>query len=190
MKRIAVFASGTGSNFEAIHDSILKGNLDAEIAVLVVDQPKAAVIEKAKNRNVETLVLSPKDYASKAEYETVILNKLQELQVEEIVLAGYMRLISDVLLTPYQNHIVNIHPSLLPDFKGKDAIGQAIAAGAKRMGVTIHYVDSGMDTGSIIAQESFEVQEGMSKEEIEHQIHAIEHVLYTNTLKKLWEETK
>lgn len=190
MKRIAVFASGTGSNFEAIHDSILKGNLDAEIVLLVVDQPKAAVIEKAKRRQVETLVLSPKEFPSKKDYETAILQRLQELKVEEIVLAGYMRLITDVLLTPYQNHIVNIHPSLLPDFKGKDAIGQAVAAGAKRMGVSIHYVDSGMDTGTIIAQESFDVKEGMTLEEIEHRIHAIEHVLYSNTLKKLWEGTK
>lgn len=187
MRKIAVFASGTGTNFDAIADSIEKGVLDASIELLVVDQKKAGVIEKGKARNVETLVLSPKDFPSKADYEKTILKRLEEKKVEWIILAGYMRIVSPVLLDAYENRIINIHPSLLPDFRGLDAIGQAYAAHAPRMGATIHYVDAGLDTGAIIAQRGFDVDPSWSKDECEARIHAIEHVLYSETLKKLWE---
>ncbi len=187
MKKIAIFASGNGTNFEAIADNIDKGILDAKIELLVVDQKKAKVIEKGLSRNIETLVLRPKDFESKAEYEKTILKRLKEKDVEWIILAGYMRIVSNVLLDAYENHIINIHPSLLPDFRGLDAIGQAYAAHSPRMGVSIHYVDSGLDTGRVIAQEGFDVNPEWSKDECEKRIHQIEHVLYTNTLKKLWE---
>lgn len=188
MKKIAIFASGTGTNFDAIADNIDSGILDAKIELLLVDQKKAKVIEKGLKRNIETLVLSPKDFESKAQYEQTILKRLKEKEVEWIILAGYMRIVASVLLDAYENRIINIHPSLLPDYRGLDAIGQAYNAHAPRMGVTIHYVDSGLDTGNIIAQEGFDVDPSWSKDECERRIHAIEHVLYTNTLKKLWEE--
>ena len=162
MKRIAVFASGTGTNFEAIADAIEAGQLNAEI----------------------TLV----DYPSKPDYEREIIARCQAHGVEWIALAGYMRLLSPVMLEAYDQRIVNIHPSLLPAFKGKDAIGQAIEYGVKVMGVTIHYVDASMDGGRIIAQRAFAVQPQWSKEESEAQVHAIEHVLYPETLKTLVEE--
>ena len=188
MKKIAVFASGHGTNFEAIDDNIKKGYLDASIELLVVDQKKAEVIDKAKKRGVETLVLSPKDFSSKKEYEECILERLKEKDVEWIILAGYMRIVTNVLLDAYPNRIINIHPSLLPDFRGLDAIGQAYRAKAERMGVSIHYIDSGLDTGSLIAQEGFDVDPKWTIDECEERIHAIEHRLYTETLKKLWEE--
>ena len=108
MKKIAVFASGHGTNFEAIDDNIKKGYLDASIELLVVDQKKAEVIDKAKERGVETLVLSPKDFSSKKEYEECILERLKEKDVEWIVLAGYMRIVTNVLLDAYPNRIINI----------------------------------------------------------------------------------
>ena len=114
-----------------------------------------------------------------------ILQELKELEVEWIVLAGYMRLIGDTLLTAYPNRIVNIHPSLLPSFPGKDAIGQALAHGVKVTGVTVHYVDAGMDTGPILAQQAVEVVEG-DREKTEQRIHAVEHELYTKTLQQLF----
>ena len=153
-----------------------------------MDQKKAEVIDKAKKRGVETLVLSPKDFNSKKEYEECILERLKEKDVEWIVLAGYMRIVTNVLLDAYPNRIINIHPSLLPDFRGLDAIGQAYRAKAERMGVSIHYIDSGLDTGSLIAQEGFDVNPKWTIDECEERIHAIEHRLYTETLKKLWEE--
>ena len=103
------------------------------------------------------------------------------------VLAGYMRLCGEVLLNAYGGRIINIHPSLLPAFKGKDAIGQAIAAGVKVMGVTIHYVDASLDGGKIIAQRAFDVDPLWSHEEIETQVHKIEHILYPETIEKLLE---
>src|SRR5690606_17929765 len=109
----------------------------------------------------------------------------RELDVEWIVLAGYMRLIGDVLLAAFPNRIINIHPSLLPAFPGKDAIGQAMDHGVKVTGVTVHYVDAGMDTGTIIAQQAVEVVEG-NRVQTEERIHAVEHALYPKALQQLF----
>lgn len=188
MRKIAVFASGSGTNFEAIAQAIEAGTLQAEIVGVIVDQIHAPVIEKAKKRNIETLVFTAKDYASKADYEKEIVTFLNERNVELCVLAGYMRLCGEVLLGAFEGRIINIHPSLLPAFKGKDAIGQAIKAGVKVMGVTIHYVDASLDGGKIIAQRAFDVNEAWSHEEIETQVHQIEHLLYPETIQKLLEE--
>lgn len=188
MKRLAVFASGTGTNFDAIADAIEIGRLKAEIALVVADKPAAPVIEKARRRGIEVFSFNPRNYPSKADYEAEILEACRTQNVDFLVLAGYMRLLSPLMLNAYPEKIVNIHPSLLPAFKGKDAIGQAIEYGVKVMGVTIHYVDASMDGGRIIAQHAFDVPEGADKETIEAQVHAIEHVLYPETLKKLVEE--
>ena len=123
MKRIAVFASGTGTNFEAIADAVEAGQLNAEITLVVVDKPGAPVIEKAQKRGIDVFAFNPKDYPSKPDYEREIIARCQAHGVEWIALAGYMRLLSPVMLEAYDQRIVNIHPSLLPAFKGKDAIG-------------------------------------------------------------------
>ena len=185
--RLAVFASGTGSNLLAIHDAILANKLTAQLVLVVVDRPMAPVIEKAQKRGLRTLVLNPKQFSSKKEYEEAILKELLLLDVEFIALAGYMRLLTSVILEPYHKKIVNIHPSLLPKYKGKDAVGQAIIAKETTYGVSIHYVDEGMDTGCIIAQKSFE-DDSFDREQIETKIHAIEHELYAETLRKIWED--
>lgn len=182
--KIAVFASGNGSNFQAIADAVQAGSLDAEIALVVTDRPNAYVVERAKQANISSFAFMPSDYDSKQLYEEMLKEKLESLQVEWIVLAGFMRLIGPVLLEAYENRIVNIHPSVLPSFPGKDAIGQTMAAGAEEAGVTVHYVDAGMDTGNIIAQESFRVN-GRNREAVEKEIHAIEHKLYPATLQRL-----
>ncbi len=188
MKKIAVFASGTGSNFDAIAQAIESQELLVEIVLVVVDKSHAPVIQKAKDRGIETFVFSAKDYENKAAYETCIVERCQAMQVEFIALAGYMRIISNVLLEAYGGRIVNIHPSLLPAFKGKDAIGQALDYGVKVMGVSIHYVDDTLDGGKIIAQRAFDITEFASREDIESHLHTIEHQLYPATLKQLLEE--
>lgn len=190
MKRIAVFASGTGTNFEAIEQAIENKTLDASIACVVVDNQHALVIEKARRKGIEVFTFDLKAYPSKKAYELEVVALLKEKQVELVVLAGYMRLCGDVLLAAYEGKMINIHPSLLPAFKGKGAIGQAIAYGVKVMGVTIHYVDSGMDSGKIIAQKSFDVNDMMTHDEIEETVHAIEHELYPATIQKIVEEMK
>lgn len=186
MTKIAVFASGNGSNFQAIIDAVNNGKLDAEICLLVCDKPNAYAIERAKKHAIPTFVFNPKDYENKKAFEEEILAKLRQNNVEWIVLAGYMRLIGETLLTAYGGKIVNIHPSLLPSFRGKDAIGQAFRAGVKVTGVTIHYVDEGMDTGPIIAQEAVYVDEDDTIETLAEKIHQVEHKLYPSTLKKLF----
>lgn len=187
MNNIAIFASGTGTNFDVIIQNIENGYLDANVSLVVCDKLGAKVIEKAVSKNIETLVFNPKDYESKADYEKIILEKCLSNKCSYIILAGYMRLLSDVLLDGYKDKIINIHPSLLPAFKGKDAIGQAINYGVKVMGVTIHFVNKEMDGGKIIAQESFNVDPSWSHDEIEAKVHSIEHILYSKTIKELLE---
>ncbi|MCP1146130.1 phosphoribosylglycinamide formyltransferase [Lysinibacillus endophyticus] len=184
--KIAVFASGSGSNFQAIQEAILRGELDATIELVVTDKPDAFVVKRAEKFEIPVFSFTAKDYKSKADYELEIIKVLQEKEVEWVVLAGYMRLIGETLLAAFPYHIVNIHPSLLPSFPGKDAIGQAMDHGVKITGVTVHFVDEGMDTGPILAQAAVEVVEG-NRAATEERIHAIEHVLYTETLKQLFE---
>ncbi|MED3563592.1 phosphoribosylglycinamide formyltransferase [Bacillus xiapuensis] len=178
MKRIAVFASGSGSNFQAIIDVVQSGELKADISLLICDKPGAFAVQRANAARIPSFVFSAKDYSTKEAYETEILAELKRHGVELVILAGYMRLIGPTLLREYQGRIVNIHPSLLPAFPGKDAIGQALAAKAEWSGVTIHYVDEGMDTGPIIVQERVRLDENETRESLQNKIHAIEHKLY------------
>lgn len=185
MRKIAVFASGSGSNFQAIMDAIHEGKLLAQITLLVCDKQNAFAIERAVKAGIPCFVFQAKQYSSKEEYETEIVEELKKQNVEFIVLAGYMRLIGPTLLKEFEGRIVNIHPSLLPHFAGKDAIGQALQAGVKESGVTIHYVDDGMDTGPIIAQQSVQIDPNETKISLQTKIHAIEHKLYPAVLQKL-----
>ena len=183
--KIAVFASGSGSNFQAIQEAIESGELDAKIELVVTDKPSAYVVSRAEKLGITVFAFSPKSYASKVTYESEIVEALHEKNVEWIVLAGYMRLIGKTLLSAYPNRIVNIHPSLLPSFPGKDAIGQAMDHGVKITGVTVHFVDEGMDTGPILAQSAVAVVDG-NREATEERIHAVEHELYKQTLIQLF----
>ncbi|MER2169914.1 phosphoribosylglycinamide formyltransferase-1 [Paenisporosarcina quisquiliarum] len=183
--KFAVFASGSGTNFQAIYDAVQEGKLAGEAVLVVTDKPDAFIVERAEKAGIATLAIKPSSFSSKSAYEQAILEKLTELNVEWIVLAGYMRLIGDVLLEAFPNRIINIHPSLLPAFPGKDAIGQAMEHGVKVTGVTVHYVDAGMDTGTIIAQQAVEVVEG-DRVQTEKRIHDVEHALYTKALQQLF----
>jgi phosphoribosylglycinamide formyltransferase 1 len=184
-KKIAIFASGSGSNFQAIAVAAQNGTLHAEICLLVCDKPGAFAVERAEMLGIPALVIVPKSYPTKEAYEAEILQKLTSLDVEMIVLAGYMRLIGSTLLRAYEGKIVNIHPSLLPAFPGKDAIGQALAARVETTGVTIHYVDEGMDTGPIIASAPVKVVAGETRESLQKKIQRIEHNLYPEILEEL-----
>ena len=182
--RIAIFASGSGTNFEALVAACESGRVDAETVLMVCDKPGAKVIERAERHGVETFVFSPKAYASKADFEREIVARLRERGVELVCLAGYMRLIGDVLLEAYGGRIINIHPSLLPAFKGAHAISDAFEYGVKVYGVTIHYVDASLDGGRIIAQRAF-AYDGADIDELESMIHAVEHELYPETVNRL-----
>jgi phosphoribosylglycinamide formyltransferase-1 len=185
MKRLAVFASGNGSNFQSIADAIKSGTLEAEICLVVCDREDAYVLERAKLENINLFSFTAKNYANKGEFETEILEKLRQHDVDFIILAGYMRLIGPTLLEKYSQRIVNIHPSLLPSFPGKDAIGQAFDAGVKETGVTVHYVDDGMDTGPIIAQKTVPILDGDTKDILQKRIQETEHDMYPSVLQQL-----
>ena len=187
--RIAVFASGYGSNFEAIAKACQSGELEAEVVLMVCDKPTARVNALADELGVERMTFSAKDYASKAEYEAKIVERCEALGVELICLAGYMRLVGETLMGAYEGRMINIHPSLLPSFAGKDAVERAMEWGVKVYGATIHYVDSTLDGGKIIAQRAIPY-EGDSIDELMAMIHPLEHQLYIDTIKKLIKQTK
>lgn len=180
--RIAVFASGNGSNFQAIVDAVQAGKLDVSIELLVCDKPQAPVVARAERAGVEAFLFKPKDYASREAYEQEILQKLSEKQVDLVVLAGYMRIITPVLVDAFEGRMVNIHPSMLPSFPGVNAIGQALQYGVKVTGVTVHYVDGGLDSGPIIAQRAVDVLADDTEETLAVRIHAIEQELYPEVI--------
>lgn len=182
MSKIAVFASGSGTNFQAIIDAARNKKLHAEVALLVCDKSNAFAIERAKQHNIEVFQFNPKEYENKQAFEAEILKKLQATNIEWIALAGYMRLIGETLLRAYEGRIINIHPSLLPSFPGKNAIEQAYDARVKVTGVTIHFVDEGMDTGPIIAQAPVFIEDNDSIETVRVKIQRVEHRLYPHVL--------
>jgi phosphoribosylglycinamide formyltransferase-1 len=185
--RIAVFASGSGSNFQAIVDAVKRRELDVEVALLVCDKPQAKVVQRAYAAGVAAFTFRPKEYASREDYEAEILRVLEEQEIDLVVLAGYMRLITRVLLGPYEGRIINIHPALLPAFPGVDGIGDAFRYGVKVTGVTVHYVDDGMDTGPIIAQEPVRIEPDDTLETLAAKIHAVEHRLYPQVIRQISE---
>lgn len=185
MTKIAVFASGNGTNLQAIIDAVRRGELAASIELVVCDRLGAYCLTHAREAGIPYFMFYPRKYPSKAAYEELILQQLMEAGVEYIVLAGYMRIIGPTLLNAYPKRIINIHPSLLPSFPGKDAIGQALAAGVPLTGVTIHYVDEGIDTGPIIAQRPVFIDPGETRESLEPKIHAVEHEFYPQVLQEI-----
>lgn len=183
VRKLAIFASGSGSNFEAIVQAVQQGQLQGvEVTLLVCDKPGAKVLERAERLGIEAFVFDPKAYAGKAAFEAEIVAELQERGVSLVVLAGYMRLVGETLLHAYEGRIINLHPSLLPAFTGKDAIGQALAYGVKVTGVTVHVVDAGLDTGPIIAQLPVVVEENDTEQTLAARIHQVEHGLLVEVI--------
>lgn len=191
MVKVAVFASGTGSNFEKLvtYEKENK-NCSYNIAILITDIESAKVIAKAKKLGIVTYFVNPKNFDTKEDFENKIVEILNLHNIELIALAGYMRILGKPLLNSYLNKIINIHPSLLPKYPGKSGITDAFLNKAEKTGVTIHYVDSGIDTGKIITQEELTIEPNWSMDELEESIHKIEHRIYPLTLNKICIELK
>lgn len=174
MKNIAVFASGRGTNFSAISREVKKGKIKANLALLICDNPKAGVIARAKRAGIKVGLVKT---------EAEIVRYLEENKIDLIVLAGFMRILSPEFVHRYKGRILNIHPALLPSFKGTEGIKDAFDYGVKLTGVTVHFVDELMDHGPIILQAYVRIGENDTLTSLEEKIHKIEHNLYPEAIK-------
>ncbi len=185
--KLGVLGSGKGSNFRAIADAIARGELDAEVRIVISDVADAGILALARERGIPAAHIPPGRFKTKLEpeQEQRLADMLREAGVELVVLAGYMRMVKSPLLDAFPRRIINIHPSLLPSFPGLEAWRQALDDRASRSGCTVHYVDSGMDTGEIIAQSEVPVLPGDTPETLHARIQIAEHKLYPAVIAQL-----
>lgn len=176
--KIGVLISGSGTNLQAIIDRIADGSLNAEVALVVSSRPGVRGIERAREAGLPVLVMEKSEYAEPEAADEKIAAALKEAGCEYVIMAGYMRMVRKPLLEAYPGRIVNLHPALLPSFKGAHAIQDAFDYGVKVTGVTVHFADDKYDCGPIIAQRALPVEEGWDVDTLEEHIHAIEHELY------------
>lgn len=180
--RLAVLASGRGSNLQAIIDAITEGRLRAVLAVVISNKAESQALERARKHGAPAVFLDPKATPGRDAYDAVILEHLRQHDVGLVALAGYMKIVTRVLIDAYANRIMNIHPSLLPSFPGLEAQQQALDWGAKVSGCTVHFVEEGVDTGPIIQQAAVPVLEGDTAESLEARILAQEHRIYPEAI--------
>lgn len=176
MLRVGVMVSGGGTNLQAILDAVEEGRItNAEIEVVISNNPGAYALERAKNHGIEAVCMSPKDYETRDDFNRAFLEKVDEYHLDLIVLAGFLVKIPEAMVEKYEHRIINIHPSLIPSFCGVGYYGlkvheAALARGVKVTGATVHYVDGGMDTGPIILQKAVEVQENDTPELLQRRV--------------------
>ena len=186
--KLGVLLSGSGTNLQAIIDEIAAGRLDAEIPLVISSRESAYGLKRAAAAGIKTISLTPDVYKEDPiAADAFIASSLLKAGVDYVVMAGYMRMVREPLLAAFPNRIVNLHPALLPAFKGAHGIADAYARGVKVTGVTVHFANADYDCGPIIAQQPVVVEEGMTLEELEAHIHEVEHVLYPKTLQLLAE---
>jgi len=181
--RLAVLASGRGSNLQAIIDAIEQGRLRAVLAVVISNRAEAPALERARQHGAPAVFLDPKATPGREAYDAAILEHLRKHDVGLVALAGYMKIVTKVLLDAYPNRVMNVHPSLLPAFPGLKAQQQAVDWGVKASGCTVHFVEEGVDTGPIILQAAVPVLEGDTAESLEARILAEEHRLYPEAIR-------
>ena len=182
-KRLALFGSGRGSNGEAIYQAIQKGEIRGDIVVIISDIPESWLLNKAKQWSIPCYLVERNSYESSLAFEVQILKLLQEHEVDAILLAGYMRIVGATLLDAYPQKILNIHPSVLPSFRGLHAQQQALDAGASYTGCTVHFVDEGIDTGPVIMQAIVPVQKGDTIHSLSERILQEEHRIYPEAVR-------
>ncbi len=182
MKRFAVFASGNGSNLQAIIDALKKKEIASQLCLAVSDNKNAYALTRALKAGIITVVVDPKRFKTREAMDKAIIAELKSFQIDFIVLAGYMRILSPYFVKKFRNKILNIHPSLLPAFKGAHAIKDAFSAGVAKTGVTVHFVDEKVDHGSIIAQEALAIRKNDTLATLEVRIHKLEHKLYPKVI--------
>lgn len=181
---LVVLASGSGTNLQAILDR-LHGREGIEVVGVGSDKPGARALARARQAGVETGVFPREDYANRGARDAAMAEWIESRGTDLVALAGYMQLLSPAFVARFRHRIVNVHPALLPAFPGLDAIGQALEAGVETTGVSIHFVDEGVDTGPVIAQREVPVPPDRDRERLEEEIHAVEHELYPATIRTI-----
>lgn len=181
--RIAVLASGRGSNFQAVQEEIEAGKIKARIVLLVSDKKNAPAIERAKLRGIETMYLNPAEFTDREAYDAAIASALKKRQVGLVLLAGFMRVVTSGLIRPFRNRIMNIHPALLPAFPGLHGQRDAVKYGVKLAGCTVHFVDEGVDTGPIIIQAAVPAYDDDTEDTLSARILKCEHKIYPKAVK-------
>ncbi|HEX5526890.1 MAG TPA: phosphoribosylglycinamide formyltransferase [Solirubrobacterales bacterium] len=182
--RLVVLASGSGTNLQAILGK-LHGREGIEVVGVGSDKPAAGALERGRRAGVETAVFAAAAYPDRAARDEALGDWIEGLEADLVVLAGYMQLLSAAFVARFRDRVVNVHPALLPAFPGLDAIGQALAAGVDATGVTVHFVDEGVDTGPVIVQREVPVLPGVAREELEAAVHAVEHELYPEAIRMI-----
>lgn len=182
---LAVFVSGVGSNLQSLIDAERNGMLMGKIKLVVSNKKDALALQKAHQAKIQSIFLDPKQFETKREFDLALLELIQKHDISLVVLAGYMRILTPTFVSPMAGRIINIHPSLLPAYPGLNAIEQAYKAKEKMLGVTVHFVDQGVDTGPIIMQESLPVLEDETLEELTERVHTLEHRMLVNAVNKV-----
>jgi phosphoribosylglycinamide formyltransferase-1 len=180
---IAVLCSGNGTNLQAIIDAVRSGYIPARIALVVSDNKDAYALTRARDAGIETLILDKKYFRTREEFDREIVKHMRAKKVELVVLAGFMRLVSAYFVREFKNRIMNIHPALLPAFKGTHGIKDALDYGVKVTGPTVHFVDEELDHGPIILQRSVEIRDGDTEETLLERVHEEEHRIYPEAVK-------
>ena len=183
--KLAVFCSGFGSNFQAVIDAVRKKRLKATIALMVCDNPKAFALKRAHKYKIPVVLISPKVFKTREAYERVLVRILKNEGVDLVVLAGFMRILTPYFVRAYRNRILNIHPALLPNFKGAHAIRDAFEAGVKETGVTVHFVTAKVDSGRAILQKKVKISKRDTLKTLEEKIHRVEHQLYPAAIQRV-----
>lgn len=181
--KIAVLCSGSGTNLQAIIDSVRAGHINAAIALVVSDNKEAFALQRASKAGIETLVLNPKDFKTREEFDREIIRNLKKKGVHLVVLAGFMRLLSPYFIKEYKDRIMNIHPALLPSFKGTHGARDALRYGVKVTGPTVHFVNTELDDGPVILQSTVEVKDDDTEETLLERIHKEEHRIYPEAIR-------
>ncbi len=182
MINIGVLVSGRGTNLQAIIEAIEEGKIEGKIKIVISDNLDAYALKRAKQHNIETQYINHKEFKNREDYDKKIVETLENKEVELVVLAGYMRILSSYFIKAYKNKIINIHPALLPSFPGLRAQKQAVEYGVKISGCTVHFVDEGMDSGPIILQSAVEVSKDDTEESLAERILKEEHQIYSQAI--------
>jgi len=192
--KFAVLISGGGTNLQALIDAVESGHIPAEIGLVVSDRPDAYGLERAKKHKIPSVVLSRKEFESAKNRDEILVETLENHDVDFLMLAGYLSILTETVVKKYEKRIINIHPALIPNYAGKGYYGdkihkEVLANGDKETGVTLHFVDTGVDSGPIIIQERIPVFEVDTLESLKSRIHSVEHRLIVDTAKKYCEDS-